>query len=334
MNIYDIAQAAGVSIATVSRVLHGGVVKESTRQRILDIMEEKEYVPNVYAQGLSRQSVRIAGILVSDIDDMYYARAVAVLERELRAQGYDLILYSTGSDVGRAEGCLSLMMGRKIDGLFLIGSKFQKVPAAALDAVAAKIPVMAINADFGDKPIFSLLADDQAAMREVVLALAEKGHSGFLYLYDTQTPSGLCKREGFREGICLSGMQPDKQAEIYCPRDCREVRRIAAAHLRQAPCTAVIAAEDELAVGAVKAAFDCGKRIPQDIAVVGYDCSKLAVCCIPELSSVDNRVEDLCRQAVDVFFRARRGEKIQRRWIFPCRLVERETTGPAPSESV
>lgn len=328
MNIYDIARKAGVSIATVSRVLHGGVVKESTRQRILQIMAESDYVPNIYAQGLSRQSVRIAGILVSDIDDLYYARAVAVLERELRKKGYDLILYSTGSAVEQAGTYFSLMLGRKIDGLFLIGSKFQKVPESDLDAVAAKIPVVAINADFGDKPIYSLLADDRAAVRDVVLRLAGQGHSRFLYLYDTQTPSGCRKREGFREGIRLGGLLPDGQEEVYCPRDCEEARRMVREYLQKAPFTAVVTAEDELAVGAVKAAIDEGRSIPRDMSVVGYDCSKLAACCIPELSSVDNRVADLCRQGVEAFLQARQGQLGQHRWVFPCRLVEKETTGP------
>ena len=329
MNIYDIAKQAGVSIATVSRVLNGGVVKASTRQRILRIMEEGEYVPNVCAQGLNSQSIRIAGILVSNIDDLYYARAVAVLERELKQRGYDLILYSTGEELSKAGQYIALMMGRRIDGLFLIGSKFQQLTEEELKA-AEKIPVIAINADFGERPLYSLLTDDRTAVRDTVLRLAGMGHRQFLYLYDTDTPSGRSKREGFRAGIRAAGLSPEGQEELFCPRDCRKARELVRGRLCKEAYTAVIAAEDELAVGAVKAALDCGKPVPEAVSVVGYDCSRLSICCIPELSSVDNRVDDLCRQAVEVFARVLEGETAERRQLFDCRLIEKETTGPAP----
>ena len=329
MNIYDIAKQAGVSIATVSRVLNGGVVKASTRQRILQIMEEGDYVPNVCAQGLSSQSIRIAGILVSDIDDLYYARAVAVLERELKQRGYDLILYSTGRELSKAGQYIALMMGRRIDGLFLIGSKFQRLTEEELKA-AEKIPVIGINADFGEGPPYSLLTDDRAAVRDTVLRLAGLGHRRFLYVYDTDTPSGRGKREGFREGVRAAGLPPEGQGELFCPRDCRKARQLVGARLREEAYTAVVTAEDELAVGAVKAALDCGKPVPEAVSVVGYDCSRLSVCCIPELSSVDNRVDDLCRQAVEVFARVLEGETVERRRLFGCRFIEKETTGPAP----
>ncbi|MBO5909547.1 MAG: LacI family DNA-binding transcriptional regulator, partial [Clostridia bacterium] len=99
MNIYDIAEKAGVSIATVSRTLNGGPVKEKTKKRILEIIEEEGYIPNVYAKNLNSQSVKIVGVFLPDIEDIYGSRVVAVLEMEMKKKGYDMILYNIGDGI-------------------------------------------------------------------------------------------------------------------------------------------------------------------------------------------------------------------------------------------
>ena len=100
MNIYDIASKAGVSIATVSRVLNGkGNVSEKTKEHVLKIIEEMGYTPNIFARGLGLNSIKMVGILCSDVSDIYYATAVSTLEKELRRGGYDSLLCCTGDNI-------------------------------------------------------------------------------------------------------------------------------------------------------------------------------------------------------------------------------------------
>ena len=108
MNIYDIAKMSGVSTATVSRVINGGPVSRQTRARVNAVLEKTGYQPSPYAQGMNLGSMKLVGILVSQIDDLFYMRAVSILEQRLREMGYDFILYSVGEEMKNKDVTLPL----------------------------------------------------------------------------------------------------------------------------------------------------------------------------------------------------------------------------------
>ena len=123
MNIYDIAKLSGVSIATVSRVVNGSPrVSEKTKQKVLAVMEEAEYTPNVFARGLGLNSMKTIGILCPDISDQYMAEAVSHLEKRLHEYGYDCILSCSGSAQEAREHHTKLLLSKRIDTLILVGS--------------------------------------------------------------------------------------------------------------------------------------------------------------------------------------------------------------------
>lgn len=328
MNIYDIAKKAGVSIATVSRTLNGGPVKDKTREEIMKIIEEEGYVPNIYAKNLNSQSVNIVGVLLPDVEDMYGSRAVLVLEKELKKQGYDMILYNIGNAINEISRYVSMMMSRKIDALFVVGSKFQESPAVEVLSNAAKtIPVIGINASFEDEGMYSVLTDDKATVSSVVRMLSDKGHKRFLYLYDTRTPSGMKKLAGFCDGITKSGLDIENQIMQMTNRYYADAKSATGEILKNnTDITAIVCAEDEIAVGAVKACMEFGYKIPDDIAVTGYNNSQLSYCLIPELTSVDNLPNELGALAAEVFSRVASGESAEKRQTIKCNIIERETT--------
>ena len=125
MNIYDIAKIAGVSIATVSRVVNDSPhVSEKTKRRVRAVMEENNYTPNVFARGLGLDSMQTIGIVCPDVSDMYMARAVAFLEHRLRGYGYDCILYCSGHQQAKKEAAIELIMKKRIDALVTVGSTY------------------------------------------------------------------------------------------------------------------------------------------------------------------------------------------------------------------
>ena len=328
MNIYDIAEKAGVSIATVSRTLNGGPVKEKTRELIMKIIEEEGYVPNVYAKNLNSQSVNIVGVLLPDVEDIYGSRAVAVLEKQMKKQGYDMILYNIGDAINEISRYVAMMLSRRIDALFVVGSKFQESPSVEVLAKAAqKIPVIGINTDFEPDGMYSVLTDDRATVSGVVKMLYDRGHRRFLYLYDTRTPSGMKKLGGFCEGIAKVGLDIENQIMYLSSRYYADAKKATAEILKNnTDITAIVCAEDELAVGAVKACLEFGYKIPEDIVVTGYDNSHLSYCLIPELTSVDNLPNELGALAADVFAKVAAGENAPKRQVIECNVVERETT--------
>ena len=328
LNIYDIAKKADVSIATVSRTLNGGPVKKKTKEKILQIIEEEGYVPNAYAKNLNSQSVKIVGVLLPDIEDIYGSRAVAVLQKEMKKQGYDMLLYNIGDSIHEISRYVSMMLSRRIDALFVVGSKFQESPALeALQKAAEQISVIGINADFEPEGMYSVLTDDRKAITDVVLNLYSKGHRRFLYLYDTRTPSGMKKLGGFCEGISKVGLDLSEQIMCLTNRNYNSAKETVCDLLKNnTDITAIICAQDELAVGAVKACIECGYNIPEDIAVTGYDNSCLSYCSNPEITSVDNLPSALGAIAADIFKKVTRKEPVEKRNVIDCTLINRETT--------
>ena len=125
MNIYDISEKAGVSIATVSRVLNNSSsVSEKTRQKVLSVMADSGYTPNVFARGLGLDTMKTIGILCADSSDLYLAKAVYHLEQLLRENSYDAILCCTGYDVEHKKNCMELLLSKRVDGVILCGSNF------------------------------------------------------------------------------------------------------------------------------------------------------------------------------------------------------------------
>lgn len=178
MTIYDISRLAGVSTATVSRVLNGNPnVKPDTKQKVLDIMEQYGYTPNAFARGLGLNTMKTIGILCADSSDIYLAKAVYFIERSLRAEGYRSILCCTGYDIQDKKSALNLLLTQKVDGVVLAGSNFvypDDGDNQYIREAAAQIPVMLLNADFDCANVFCTLCDDFKAIQDIALRLDRK----------------------------------------------------------------------------------------------------------------------------------------------------------------
>ena len=171
MNIYDISKQAGVSIATVSRVLNGSdKVSPSTREKVLQVIEQNSYTPNAFARSLGLNSMHTVGILCADSSDVYLASAIYYLERELRQNSYASMLCCTGYHLEEKKKYLQLLLSRNVDALFFAGSNFvedtEKNNAYLFEA-AGKVPVFILNGYLAGDRIYSVLCDDRLAVNEM-----------------------------------------------------------------------------------------------------------------------------------------------------------------------
>ncbi len=161
MNIYDISQLAGVSIATVSRVINGSDrVSARTRQKVLRVIEENGYTPNAFARGLGLNTMHTVGLLCADSSDPYLAQAVYNLEQELRLNGYDCLLCCTGYARETKEKYLDLLLSKRVDGLIFVGSQFtESAPATSAACRGDASAAGASAADFrNNRPPLSIAA--------------------------------------------------------------------------------------------------------------------------------------------------------------------------------
>lgn len=331
MNIYDVSQHAGVSIATVSRVLNGNPnVSEKTREKVLKVMDELGYTPNVFARGLGLDTMHTVGIMCSDSSDPYLANAIYYLERSLRANGYDSILCCTGYDLAVKQKYFSLLRSKRVDAIILAGSKFVEMRAkdnAYILEAAADLPVMLVNGYLEGDNIFSTVCDDKSAVEQAVSLLIESGHRDILYLYSSYSYSGVNKLEGYKKALRTHGIPLRQEMIRQCPKDVEASRDLLLSLDRQGIFfDAVMTSDDSLAVGAVKYAHARDISIPDNLSIIGYNNSLLALCTDPEITSVDTKVEALCTTTVNTLMGVFSGVNVPSRTTIASDLIKRNTT--------
>ena len=331
MNIYDISKRSGVSIATVSRVLNNSThVSAKTREKVLRVMEECGYVPNAFARGLGLNTMRTVGLLCPDASDPYLARALACLERAFRAQGYNCLLSCTGREhLSRADS-LEEMKNRHVDGMVLMGSTFvedQEKDNDYIRSAAKTMPLVLLNASFACENVYCILCDDQRATCDAARQLLLSGRKRILYLYHSVNYSGRKKLDGYRNAYLSMGMNPDESLIRFFSdekSDVLQVRDFLQKLERDGLFfDAVLTSEDFLAAGAVKYARASGRRIPEDLSVIGYNNSSLCLCCEPELTSVDNKLQLLCEHCAETLLGVLQGRDMPQKTVFSGELIRR-----------
>ena len=276
--IYDISKKAGVSIATVSRVLNdNSKVSPKTKAKVLAVMEEFEYEPNVFARGLGAGSMKTIGLMCADVADIYLANAVSFLERELSREGFDTLLSCTGYEYKDKVKCMRMMEAHKVDAVIMVGSHYieesSKKNEYILD-VAKRIPVMMLNGYLEGENIYGLLCDDYAAFYEASDALVRSGCRDILFLYREATHSCRKKNEGYMDALKAHGIEIQKSRMLLCNSRIQDIKLELREYFRTNPMAdGVVASDDELAIGALKYFQGEGISVPDQVSIVG--CNKI-----------------------------------------------------------
>jgi LacI family transcriptional regulator, repressor for deo operon, udp, cdd, tsx, nupC, and nupG len=331
--IRDVAEAAGVSIATVSRALHGlPRVSEATRQRVLAAAAELRYVASPSAASLASGQTNAIGVVAPFINRWYFAAIVHSAEERLRKTGYDLLLYSLGTDAQERRRAFSgALLRKRVDAVLVLGLQPTADEVAALSAAGG--PVAIVGTDVPGWA--SVRIDDQAAARCAVRHLIDLGHRriGFIgfdpedRLY-TSTPGD--RLVGYRSELAAAGLPADPALEGVGGFTVRGGLAAAEQLLRlPEPPTALFAASDEMAMGAVRAARQAGLRVPEDVSVIGIDDHEMAE--LLDLTTVAQPVVAQGVLAAEMILTALAdpGQPLPAVTV-PTELVVRGTTGPAP----
>ena len=297
MTIYDISKKAGVSIATVSRVLNGSEnVRPSTRKKVMDVIDKYDYTPNAFARGMGLHSLKTIGILCADSSDLFLAKAVYFLEQELQANGYESLLCCTGYNPDIKKNYLNLILSKKVDSIILVGSHFigfNEDENQYIKDVSTQVPIMLLNASFDHPNVYSTLCDDYGTMFEAATEMIQSGITDILYLYDSKSYSGLKKLHGFCDAMKEYNIPGFEKLIHFYDGNIEHLNEVADFVARIATkgtsFHGIMTSDDSLAIGSIKYAQKKGIRIPEELSVMGYNNSMLTNCCTPELTSVDNR---------------------------------------------
>lgn len=334
MTIYDISEKAGVSIATVSRVLNGSNnVSEKTRKKVLDVINQYEYTPNAFARGLGLNTMKTIGIMCADSSDLYLAKAVYYIEQKLRLNGYDSILCCTGYDLETKEQSMNLLISKKVDSIILVGSNFiyeKEADNKYITDAAAEVPVMLLNAALDAPNVYSIVSDDYTSMYEATRQMIASGMKNILYFYNSTSYSGKRKLAGYRAAMEEAGLlKSGSQMQLYMGphEDIHAMsEHLMKLHDKGLYFNGVIAADDNLALGAMKYAILAGLKVPEELSIIGYNNSMLTSCCNPELTSIDNKLETLCQHLITTLMGLLDGNEMPKKTVFSGEIIRRGTT--------
>lgn len=334
LNIYDISKKAGVSIATVSRVLNNSSrVSGKTREKVLQVMEECGYTPNVFARSLGLNTMKTIGIMCADSSYPYQAKAVYFMEQRLREKGYDCLLCCTGDGQIRREECMQLLITKKVDGIILIGSAFignKDEDALYIKKAGETLPVMLLNGRVDAPNIYCVVTDDEKAMENATIHLLDNGEGEIIYLFNVISDSGRRKQEGFKRACLRKGiLKPEDK--IYFLSGYHEdipfiAGRLSAMYKNGNTFCKVLCSDDSLAMGVLRFAYEENIEVPGKLQVMGYGDSMLVHCCNPELSSVDTKEEAMCNTLVDTLIDVLHGGSKPQVQIFSGDVILRGTT--------
>lgn len=330
--ISDIAKEAGVSLATVSRVLNNKTdgVGADTRRRIKDIIERLEYEPCGLARGLATGNTRSVGLLVPDISDPFYPHLIKGAEEELRDKGYGLFLCDSDLDGVKEKEHLRILLEKRVDGVILdpVASEDDSclwllekhgVPYVLLDR--------AIDRREGAAGVY---ADNLAGARTAAGYLLDGVARNIAYI---DGPKGLSiasmRRKGAEEAYKARGLDPASMRLVQGDYSIKGGERAAEEILAGGAFDAIFASNDRMAIGALRVLKRRGVAVPGEIELMGFDGIELASLVEPALTTMEQPTFEMGRRAAALLLALAKGEVPEERTVMlEPRLVARETTKP------
>jgi DNA-binding LacI/PurR family transcriptional regulator len=304
VSIRDVATAAGVSAATVSRVVNGNAqVAASTRTRVVEAMERLGYHPNLAAKALAGGRTGAVGLLVPSIANPFYGALAEGVDDMAGELGYHVFI--THVDHPRAErDALASLVSRRVDGILMAAAEASDEVLGPL--AASGLPVVLLAREVPGLDVSCIVNDDFAGAREVTRHLLDLGHRRIgLVAEPLSYFSAQERRRGFRAALRDAGLEP--ALEVEAAAGSIAAARAAAARILNSDSrlTAVFAQNDLLAIGTLQACRGLGIRVPDDLSLAGYDGTLLAEVVHPRLTTVEQPVRDIGRLAVELLHQLR-----------------------------
>jgi DNA-binding LacI/PurR family transcriptional regulator len=320
VSIREVATRAGVSPATVSRVFtRPDAVALDTRRRVLAVADELHYTPHPVARSLARGRTGNLGIVVPDIANSFSAVVTKAVQQEAARDGY--ALFVSGSDeLARDEEQWAQAMAPQVDGLMLVS------PLMSDEALRALAPTPLVLSNRLLEPLPSVVTDATAAVGHAVEHLVALGHREIVYLAGPDGFANTMRVRGYHGACRRLGVLPRELG----PFNARFSDGVRAADLVLAtPATAVVAYNDEVAVGVLNRLVDRGLRVPDDLSVVGVDDTSLAEMVTPRLTTVRLHASEAGRAAVRMLLDLVAGRSVPAGpLLLPAELIVRSSTGP------
>jgi LacI family transcriptional regulator len=329
MTLEEVAKRAGVSTATVSRVLNGtGLVKEATRKKVLLVAKELKYHPNLHARTLARGKSRTIGMIVSNIENPFFLDIFTSMESAASKSGYSVLVEHTDYRSARLVASVRAMLGRNLAGLAVIVSEME--PNLIEELSDRDLPIAFYDVGHSAENITSIKVRYEAGMQRTVEYLYSLRHRRMAFLGHHAALGPLQARRNTFTDI-MQRHAADAQFATVESTDSPAGGRQATRQLLESGFepTAILCANDFMALGVLKELRNQGLACPGNVSVTGFDNIQLAEYASPALTTVNiprDRIGQLC---FDALVREGNSSELERNILIEPELVVRESTGPA-----
>jgi len=344
ITIYDIAREAGVSPATVSRVLNGKVrVREDKLRRVQEVMDAFDFHPNLMARNLHTQESKTIGVILPDISNPFFSQYFVELERYALTKGYTMYLCNTMNnafkDLGDVESLyLNSLLERRVDGIIFMGGRINArrispLHVEELKSIAAKIPLVFINGRAPGVEAHIVRTHERNGFMDMVEYVISQGHRSIALAggIDGIITSDL-KYRAFNDVLKKNHLEINPEWMLPEGFSIEAGETIIKTLLKAKPRpTAIVCVNDFVAMGILRGAQNAGLQIPSDLSVSGFDNIALSEHFYPSISTVSHRYEVLAQKTVDVLLTLMAGGQCARETTLAMELVLRESIGACVS---
>lgn len=329
VTIKDVAKMAGISISTVSRVVNNSKpVSSEIRDRVLQIIRETGYVPNPVARSLVMKKSQLIGVLVPDISNLFISELLNGIEEICKMYEYDVLLCNSYGETEEELKYINLLKSKQVAGVVFVSWKLDKLCVDALSE--SGIPAAYISKNAQDFDVYSVRINHKEASYEMTKYLLEKGRRRIAF-FRTSVDDSIEDSErfkGYKEALEEAGLQIDSSIVLQGDRSGDSGYALALRLIEEDNLpSAIFASGDEMAIGVIGALMDKGIRIPEEVAVVGYDDIRMASMMRPTLTTIHQPIYDIGAVSVRMVVKLINEEAIEKKvTVLPYSLVERQSS--------
>jgi DNA-binding LacI/PurR family transcriptional regulator len=326
--IYDIAKEAGVSIATVSKVINGkGRISAETRSAVFTIMERLDFQPSVIASALTGKKTFTLGLLVPDISNPFFAEIARAIEDQGHQLGYSVVMCNTDNKDVKVERYISLLLQKSVDGIIIATGIEKKEIIEQL--LARGLPIVLIARELPMIAVDTVVVDDYVGGCMAANHLLQLGHTEIAILSESHKVSSSRERvRGFKQTMSDAGHDFNEQWLKVCDYRVEDGKNKTMELLQEniLP-SAIFACNDMLAVGALQAAKELKIRVPKELSIISFDNTILSSVTNPPLTTIAQPMEQLGKLAVDLIVENIKQDKpMKQRIVLRPEIIVREST--------
>lgn len=334
ITIKEVAKLCGVGVSTVSRAINNHPdINEETKKRVMDTIREYHYVPNNSARNLKRSDSNTIAVLIKGISNPFFADMIQVFEREINRKKYTFVLQHVEEFENEIDVAVRLEKEKRLKGIVFLGGlsshKKEKLDQLTVPFVISTVDASQLGAEFA-----SVTVDDEKESRKMVEYLYECGHRKIAMLAAGKADEsiGLMRLNGYRRALAEHGLVYDEELvrwsddtlPTYSMENGYALTRELLASGKEFTC--IFAISDRMAVGACKALFDAGKRVPDDYSVAGYDGLEVAAYYEPSITTIRQPRTEMAEATIKLLFDLIRERRVEIRQIFEAELVKGQST--------